>query len=629
MVATQQGVNVIKINKKKYIAMLVAAGMSLAIGACDGASESDSENESVTAQTDENADAGDQTEADGDSAGETDAETETDNESENETETETDVETDATTWEETDEAVWFSLSAGFYTETIDVELKAADGGEIHYTTDGTIPDETSPVYEGAIRVYADSSDFPMATCIQAVVVYEDGTVSDPVGHNYFTNTGLDDRFTTLVFAVSGAPDELTEGPDGIFYGDNYSQRGAESEREIYLEVYESDGTRLIAQYAGVRIFGGASRESSIKSMKLFARKSYDSDYGSFNLSVFNSLDATGTIIDRYDKLVLRNAGNDFQFAYIRDELAQTLAGLAGFSDYEAVVPAVGYLNGEYYGFYWLHESYCDDYFKDKYGDADGEFVVIEGTEQYKNDSDDEVESAQGSSYQEFYESVIDLDLTDDANYALVESTIDVENYLDYYAFNIYISNKDWPQNNYKCYRYVAEEGESYGTGVYDGRWRYLLHDLDYSFGLYDQKETKANYDCLKQILKEGSERYSPLFTALMQRDDCREYFVEKMLEYMNGALSTSSILETFEEMSDERSTELAYYYDYLESLRNAGDDTIWSQSDHLQWYIDQIEDFAASRPEYMVKFLTSDLNVEIEQNDDGTYELVSMGAEEE
>jgi hypothetical protein len=547
--------------------------------------------------------------------------------SQTEEQTETSTAPAQQSFEETDKAVWFSQAAGFYTASLEVELKTADGaGEIHYTTDGTIPDETSPVYTEPISIIADSGTFPRTVCVQAVEVYDDGTVSDPVGHHYFVNSNISDRFTTLVFAVSGDPEQLTEEPDGIFYGDNYEDRGRESEREVYLEAYSPEGEQLLAQYAGVRIYGGASRESAVKSMKLFARKAYDTDNGKFKLNVFGTEDADGKVISKYDKLVLRNAGNDFQFAYMRDELGQTLAKAAGFSDYEAVVPAVGYLNGKYYGFYWLHESYCDDYFKKKYGDADGEFVITSGSEQQKWDSSDD-EGVYKDEYQTMYDQIKGLDLTQDENYAQVTACIDVENYLDYYAFNLYLSNKDWPQNNYKCYRYEPAEGEEYGTGVFDGRWRYLLHDVDYTFGLYDQRETKANYDTLKQVMKESSDRYAPLFTALMEREDCRQYFVEKMLEYMNGALSTASILETFDELSELRDTELSYYYEYLESLRNNGDDSVWTRSSHLQEYTQQIKNFAASRPDYMAKFLQDDLGVTVTKTDDGQYVLERMQSE--
>jgi hypothetical protein len=151
--------------------------------------------------------------------------------------------------------------------------------------------------------------------------------------------------------------------------------------------------------------------------------------------------------------------------------------------------------------------------------------------------------------------------------------------------------------------------------------------VDYTFGLYDQRETKANYDTLKQVMKESSDRYAPLFTALMEREDCRQYFVEKMLEYMNGALSTASILETFDELSELRDTELSYYYEYLESLRNNGDDSVWTRSSHLQEYTQQIKNFAASRPDYMAKFLQDDLGVTVTKTDDGQYVLERMQSE--
>ena len=114
--------------------------------------------------------------------------------------------------------------------------------------------------------------------------------------------------------------------------------------------------------------------------------------------------------------------------------------------------------------------------------------------------------------------------------------MDVENYLDYMAYNIYLCNQDWPNNNVRCYRYFTTEGESYGEAPYDGRWRYLLHDIDYTYGLYGQQEVLNSYDTLKQVLSSPGPRRSPLFAALMERADCREYFVRKSLDYGAGAL---------------------------------------------------------------------------------------------
>ena len=49
-------------------------------------------------------------------------------------------------------------------------------------------------------------------------------------------------------------------------------------------------------------------------------------------------------------------------------------------------------------------------------------------------------------------------MTDDAVYKKLCEVIDVENYISYYALQIFIGNEDWPHNNYKVYRYYAAEG---------------------------------------------------------------------------------------------------------------------------------------------------------------------------
>jgi len=400
---------------------------------------------------------------------------------------------------------------------------------------------------------------------------------------------------------------LTEKPDGIFYKDNYKQRGRESEREVHLSAWDTNGKQILSQYCGVRIYGGSSRESSVKSMKLFARKSYASGLGAFHTDLFGTplSDHSGQVIDEYDKLVLRNGGNDFQFAFIRDELCQTLAMQAGFSDYESVVPAVGYLNGEYYGLFWLHETYCDDYFKDKYpcDNALGKFIVAEGTDTKKDVDEEDAESIHAVEFNEMYEKYSKADLTNDEMYEQLCSMMDVENYLDYFAFNIYINNKDWPQNNFRCYRYAPAEGEAIKDDVYDGKWRFLLHDMDYSMGMYEQPELQANYNNLAHILTEGDERYSALFSALMEREDCRNYFSDKIQVLADGVLDAENITGVCSKLNGSRYSEQMMYYKHLENLRNKGDNTIWTYSGHLNGQLGIIRSFAEKREKYMLQFL--------------------------
>lgn len=520
----------------------------------------------------------------------------------------------------------FSHGNYFYNSNQDIRLYSRFGGEIYYTTDGSSPSKESNRYNHStgISLKANTGSIPKVYSLRAAAFYEDGTQSEEFVHTYVLGTKVDSRFQLTVFAVNGDPAELTDGPDGILYGENYNQRGRASERPVYLEILNPDGTPVSAQKCGVRVHGAYNRQNSQKSMKFAARKEYSPESGTFYLNLLDAVtqDGSATQIVRYDKFVLRASGNDFRFAFIRDELNQMLAADAGFPDYEAVKPAVCYINGTYFGFFWIHPSYCDTYLKNMYGDTpaerlaaqnqesdepvnEGEFVILEGGDAFKlTDDSDELVTEWAKKYDDVYcDYAFYKDLTDDAVYRELSAWMDVENYLSYMAYNIYVCNKDWPHNNYRCYRYIPADGEPLGTGVYDGRWRYMLHDIDYSYGLYNQREVMANYDTLRDVLNKTGERYCPLLDALLKRDDCKEYFVKMSLDYGNGALSAENVNRMLDSMQDSRSSEMSYYFNYLSSLGK--EDVEWVNESQLISNLQTIRDFASARPSRSVSFLKS------------------------
>ncbi len=574
---------------KRILASVLAITMTLCLTACEGGSSSSDGSASIGVSS---------SLTDSSSSGQTDSSS---GGSDDSGESDSDIL----------EAVSFTAEGAevtdirFLSAFTDVTISAPEGATVYYTTDGSIPSCESEVYSEPIEIKPCFGDFPTCLLLRAKAVFQDGSESEVVTHTFFASFDINTRFSNPVFSITGDPNDLFNKPDGIFYGKNYELRGRESEREVYVEAINSRGELIFEQGAGVRIFGAASRESSIKSLKLFARKAYEQGKGKFDINVFGTPSSSGEAIEKYDKLVLRNAGNDFQFAFIRDELNQRLAAQAGYTDCEGVLPAVVYLNGNYYGLLWLHETFCDDLLKDKYGGETGNYEVIEGKEtEKKTDDDDEATAAAANEFNDLYNKLAYSDLTDEANYSELCSLIDVENYLDNYAYNIYVNNYDWPQNNYKCYRYYAAEGEEYGSGHADGRWRFLLHDTDYCMGLYEQDVTAAGYNNIKHIMTENDERYSPLFTNLMARQDCREYFLAKITELMNGVLSSENISQTLESMNKERYSEMQKYYSHLENLKRK-DDSIWSWYDNYLKQTEMVRSFAKSRAGYVKKYLIS------------------------
>ena len=505
--------------------------------------------------------------------------------------------------------VCFSEAGYFLTETTHLELSVSSTrktGYITYTLDGTEPTETGTLYTEPLLLTTTEAITPNVYSIRAKVWYKDGTSSKTYVHTYFLSKSIDTRYSTILISINGDPAELTDGPDGILFGTNYEQHGRESERAVHIEMLSPEGTLLFEQHAGARVFGGGSRKRAVKSLKLYARKEYESGKGSFSTDIFGSTTVDGTkAITKYDTLVLRNGGDDFQNAFLRDELVQRLAAAAGFKGYEAVVPALAYINGEYYGFYWLHESYCDKYFQNRNGKSDGEYVVLEGSDTYKTVSGDDMEKNAAKEFNALYKKYSNLDLTKDENYESLCALMDVENYIDYMSINLYISNTDWPQGNYHCFRYYAAEGEEYGKGETDGRWRFLLHDSDISFGTYQSTEDAgaAHNDIWEVLGDDSHKRYSPLLAALLNREDCKQYFINKMSEYMNESFSYEAVCNMLDIMCTERDTELAYYFEHLKELKDAGVPDVYGRVSRTEQHLDRIRSFAKQRPEYMTQYL--------------------------
>ncbi len=510
--------------------------------------------------------------------------------------------------ERTDGEVYFSETNHFITGDTSIEIRtdSVKSGFITYTLDGTEPKEDSELYEGAINFAAGTNEAPNCYTIKAKAWYEDGTASGCYVQTYFVAENAAERYSTYILSVNGEPGELTEAPDGILYKENAQNRGRDYERKVHLELIASDGETVFAQYGGIRAHGGDSRKHAVKPFKIYARKEYQNGKGSFNFDGFGTLTLDGTdVVGKYDKMILRDGGDDYQQSGLREELVHRLAREAGFAAYEEVVPVVVYMNGEYYGFFWMHEAYCDKYFQQRNGKSDGEYVVLEGSDKQKWGANDAIERQAEAEYNSMYSKYSAADLTDDKVYETLNALIDVENYLDYMSFNIYIGNNDWPYNNYRCFRYYAEDGV-YGEGEQDGRWRYLLHDADVAFSCYYASSATAfaeRENLYDVIADTDGGCYSPLLAALLKREDCRQYFLDRMDFYMEEAVTVERVNAVLDELMAECGGEIPYYYQHLEELKKT-ESSIWTSLGHRERSIATIRLFAELRPDYMKMQLT-------------------------
>ena len=108
----------------------------------------------------------------------------------------------------------------------------------------------------------------------------------------------------------------------------------DEEVPVSANFLSKDGINLYSFDAGVKIFGGWSRALDQRSLALFARSSYGQK--EFDYPFFDSLSYSS-----FQSIVLRNSGNDFLNANMRDVFMSSLMEGAGL-DIQAYLPCLLY-----------------------------------------------------------------------------------------------------------------------------------------------------------------------------------------------------------------------------------------------------------------------------------------------
>lgn len=465
----------------------------------------------------------------------------------------------------------FSHPGGLTEGAFDLTLTLPDepgllpeGVTIRYSLDGSLPAASSPAFDAPIRLLAGDA---VSAVVRAALFAE----GKQLGH-VITRTYIKSGTTTLrVVALTVDPSDLYDKDSGILA--NRQGSGCEWERPASVEIYQPDGTCLIAQDAGIRLSGAGSRTFDPASLRLIARKdtSLDPDgliydgAGKFKAALFPGEDCAS-----YDRLLLRNGGNDslhqarsgfLRMNMMRDAVANNLCaaleaktGVSVFA--QRSVPAAVFLNGEYYGMLCMKQDFGDHLVDSLYGLNADDVAVIKGKKNGKS-MYYQVESGTDGDLADWqalvtYAAEHALSADYGEAYARLSSQMDVENYTWYMAVMTYLCNTDWPQNNTMVWRYAgADSGQTYA----DGKWRFVIRDMDLCFALHDKASqtssttyTMADTDTLYRLLvfyRDGNgytydastglyedvPGFQGLFDFFMRSADFREGF-RKACEYL-------------------------------------------------------------------------------------------------
>lgn len=494
-----------------------------------------------------------------------------------------------------------------------LELSSEGDFPIYYTMDGSVPTLDSIFYEGPIVMAASDQ---VQSCVIRACTYDEntGVWGDLFTRTYFYALDMEtilNRFSTYIVCVTSDPFNLYDYEYGIMVEGkirdeyvnseeyvsgkltqpaNFTQEGRDWERDAFVEILSPDGKRLIAQNAGMRIFGHASRQYYYKSFKLYAREEYGNDTFAYPFFPDNRPGSGEKVQDSYERLVVRAHGFDKSVTLFREELFQRLCSRIEGIDTKSVAPASVWLNGTYYNFEWLQEVFDDRYMEENYGllqVGDSYQNVKLRDDKIREDVEPDEEEIQAYEDYEKTAGYAEKDLTDDAVFSELCDLIDIENMIQYFAIETYIGNWDWPLNNVKLYRYYSSNG-TYGEGRQDGRWRYLYYDMEAGFNIFNEPEEE--WLSVDTVMEQSS-----LFGAVMKRKDCQEKFAYYMQLCMNEYFTEEKVHEAVEQLKAERDAELAESFAYKHSI----DETYTMDMEEVEQNIEILYEFVEKRPEIM------------------------------
>ena len=432
----------------------------------------------------------------------------------------------------------FNTKSGIYNDIDKLTVEINGSGTIYYTLDGSEPTTNSKVYNSPLVL-------SKTTVIRAINYEKDKKTSEIITASYIIN----EDHTIPVLSLGMEPSDFKRV---------LNAGGSNLTLPVHASLFENDGSFTID--CGLKLFGGSTRYINKKS---FALK-FSSKYGDSSLEykVFDNREATN-----YKSLVIRSGSQDSQFSMIRDELATSIMDDYGTVDVQAYKPVILYVNGDYWGIYYLREQVDENFIQNHYN-VDGSYsniIRIDGEVKYGT--------------RDFYTELINFvkynDMSNSTNYNKVKEMLDIENYIDYWIGELYTTNND-----------IVNQRYFNNTLLDNGKIKMVFYDFDYAF--YNQRLNYLNW----MIDPNGMGEYhydNTLLIGLLKNKEFKQLFLERASYNMNNVWTDKNVLNRFNELKELIEPEMS---------RNQ---ERWGYT-MSTWYseLDKLEKYIKERKSYML-----------------------------
>lgn len=464
------------------------------------------------------------------------------------------------------DSVVISQSSGSYDAFV---LKASSNyGQLVYELDGSEPNKSSREWKDSL-VVDKSKVISFGLRINDKVVYKQTCFYLINFKTTFPVMSISTQESNLYDPYKGI---YTRGPRayqdsaGHWRGANYNKKWERKSRIIYLDL---DGKEVVNQNAGLRIFGGMTRNASEKSLRIIARQTYGKK--KFNYPFFKYRSNK-----KYKHLILRNSGGDAYQTRFKDVLTTQLSKNLDI-DIQEFQPVNLFVNGSFWGVYNLRERIGQHYLKYNFN-ADIETLnLLQGrfTEDHGSNK----------SYKELRQFLIKNSLTNAENIDSLNKMMDVKNFLDYNIAQIYLSNTDY-RGNIRFWQPDA-----------DGAFRWIMYDTDLGFG-------GAGYNFLRDRLSPvKTVWHNPQWSTLLLRKvlknkNLKHQFINQICYSLATVFEPDNVNRVIDSVKTVYKPELMRHFKLIK-----GDSLKWERS------VKNMKDFSRIRPKYLLKHTKDQFNL--------------------
>ena len=413
---------------------------------------------------------------------------------------------------------FYETKTHIYNKFVTFKLQEEDSSIIvHCTNDGSIPTIDSPIYQENTSIEKNS----IIRCIG----FKDSIPATPTATHTFI---IDSSIKMPIVSITVDPVFLKE-----YYINNRSTCAEpcktapyweDIEFPVHVEYFSNGSQSTESDFeidAGISFAGNYSRWWPKKSVKIEMRQEYQE--GKLVYPLFD----TRPEVNKFKSFLLRNNGSRYGRDFYGDAAATRILEGTGL-DYQRSQQVVVFYNGRYYGIHDLREKINKHFIETNHG-IDDDIVTI-----VKHNGNGDIKINDGTNdYYELMDFILNnsFDKDHQENYDWLKTQMDMNNFADYIAYEVYAQNDDWPHNNVRAWK------------TPNTLWKFIVFDMDYGFDYeriisgFDETETMFEWIRKKSAKKE----FGKFFTAIIENPQFKQKFLNRSAILFNLFFNSTNV----------------------------------------------------------------------------------------